>query len=246
MKKIITSAVLSITLVLSSCTALQNLGLSDFEKIAGLREALTQGLFSGFDAFARGDQGNALIRFAFPGDAAKIEQTLNSLGLSKTVNNITQKYTKAMGEAVVEAKPIFLNSVKRMSFSDVTGILLSGNNHAATNFFKNAMSAELFTAFAPIVTSTINLNGGDKEYQTIAKAYNTFSFSNKKMETNLTDFISGRVIDAMFAYVGKEEENIRTQLSFRKTPLLQKVFGYADQQKNMGSSPTRTGGILAN
>ena len=33
MKKIITSAALSITLVLSSCTALQNLGLSDFEKI---------------------------------------------------------------------------------------------------------------------------------------------------------------------------------------------------------------------
>ncbi|TXH22074.1 MAG: DUF4197 domain-containing protein [Chitinophagaceae bacterium] len=246
MKKLITSVVLSITLVLSSCTALQSLGLSDFDKIAGLREALTNGLFSGFDAFAKGDQGNALIRFAFPGDAAKIEQTLNTLGLSKTVNSLTQKYTKAMGEAVVEAKPIFLNSVKRMSFTDVTGILLSNNHHAATEYFKSSMTNDLLAAFAPIVTKSINVNGGDKEYQTIAKAYNTFAFGGKKMETNLTDFISGRVIDAMFAYVGKEEENIRTNLSFRTTPLLQRVFGYVDQQKSLNNSSSRSGGILAN
>lgn len=38
MKKLITSVVLSITLVLSSCTALQSLGLSDFDKIAGLEK----------------------------------------------------------------------------------------------------------------------------------------------------------------------------------------------------------------
>jgi hypothetical protein len=39
----------------------------------GLKDALSQGLFRSFDAFAD-PNGNPLVRFVFPGDAAKIEK----------------------------------------------------------------------------------------------------------------------------------------------------------------------------
>jgi len=42
------------------------------------------------------------------------------------------------------------------------------------------------------------------------------------------------VIDGMFLYVGKKEEDIRTNISARSTPLLQRVFGYADAQRSQG------------
>ena len=89
----------------------------------GLKDALSQGLFKSFDAFAD-PNGNPFVRFVFPGDAAKIEKTLHDLGLDKMVNTVTGKFTKATSYAVTAAKPIFLNSVKQMSFRDAVGILL--------------------------------------------------------------------------------------------------------------------------
>ncbi|MFV0604648.1 MAG: DUF4197 domain-containing protein [Niabella sp.] len=231
MKRIFLAAALSTTMMFSGCDTLSNIAgaLSQGEMSAGLKEALTMGLFSGFDAFANSDNGNALLRFAFPGDAAKIEKTLRDLGLTSVVNSVTSKFTNAMSLAVKEAKPIFLNSVKQMSFSDAAGILLTNNRHAATQYFKSAMSSQLMTAFRPIVDSTVKISGAGREYETIARTYNAIPFMDKKIETNLNDFIAARAIDGMFLYVANEEENIREKIAYRKTDLLKRVFGYADQ-----------------
>lgn len=234
MRRLLLAGTLSCSLLFSGCDTLQNVAgsLSNFEIAQGLKEALTQGLFSGFDAFANPNQGNALVRFAFPGEAAKIEKTLRDLGLSQVVNNVTAKYTNAMSLAVHKAKPIFLSSVKKMSFSDAASILLSGNRNAATQYFKSSMSPELMTAFRPIVDSTVRSTGAGSEYNTLASAYNSIPFMSKKLEPNLNDFIAARAIDAMFLYVADKEQDIRSNIAARTTPLLQRVFGYADSQKN--------------
>lgn len=235
MKKLFFASLLSATFFLSGCDTIKNVAgsLSAFEIAQGLKEALTQGLFSGFDAFANPNQGNPLVRFAFPGDAAKIEKTLRDLGLTSVLNNVTAKYTNAMSLAVQKAKPVFLNSVKNMSIGDAAGILLSGNKHAATEYFKTSMNQQLMAAFRPIVDSTVRTTGAAGEYNTIVTAYNAIPFLNKKLEPNLNDFIAARAIDAMFLYVANKEEDIRSNISARTTPLLQRVFGYADTQRNM-------------
>ena len=242
MKKLFVAAALSTTVLFSSCDTISNIAgsLSQWEMAQGLKEALTQGLFSGFDAFANPNDGNALLRFAFPGEAAKIERTLRDLGLTTLVNSVTSKFTNAMSLAVREAKPIFINSVKQMSFSDAAGILLTSNRRAATDYFKSAMSPQLMTAFRPIVDSTVRTTGAGREYETITKAYNSIPFLDRKLETNLNDFIAARAIDAMFLYVASEEQNIREKIAFRKTDLLKRVFGYADQYMQ---GRTGTGGF---
>lgn len=197
---------------------------------AGLRDALSQGLFSGFDAFANPNSGNPLVRFAFPGDAAKIEKTLKDVGMDKVVDQVTSKFTKAMSSAVVAAKPIFLNSVKKMSIRDAASLLVTDNLHAATEYFKASMSPELMTAFRPIVDSTIKTEGANKEWSNLVSVYNKIPFINKPLENNLTDFIAARAIDAMFVSVANEEEKIRTKYEFRKTDMMKKAFGYAEEQ----------------
>ncbi|MCH5717642.1 DUF4197 domain-containing protein [Niabella hibiscisoli] len=117
-----------------------------------------------------------------------------------------------------------------MSIGDAAGILLSGNKNAATQYFKSAMSPQLMTAFRPIVDSTIRATGAGNEYNTLAKAYNSIPLMNKKLEPSLNEFIAARAVDAMFLYVANKEEDIRSNLSARTTPLLQRVFGYADLQ----------------
>lgn len=233
MKRIILAFTLSFTMLLPSCDSLKKIasqvGISEFEMAAGLRDALSQGLFRGFDAFAD-PSGNPLVRFVFPGDAAKIEKTLRDLGMDKLVDQVTSKFTRAMSSAVVAAKPIFLNSVKQMSIRDAASILITDNTHAATDYFKSSMSPELMVAFRPIVDSTVKTEGAGKDWSSLVNVYNKLPFINKPLESNLTDFIAARAIDAMFASVAKEEEQIRSKYEFRKTDMMRKAFGYAEQE----------------
>ena len=232
MKRILVVA-FSFLIVLASCDTLKKVASvlvpSEFEMATGLKDALTQGLFRSFDAFAD-PNGNPLVRFAFPGDAAKIEKTLRDLGLDKTVDQVTAKFTRATSSAVRAAKPIFLNSVKHMSIKDAAKILVTDNTHAATEYFKMTMSPELMVAFRPIVDSSINVEGANKDWSQIVNVYNKVPFINKPLEPSLTDFIAARAIDAMFGIVANEEEQVRTKYEFRKTDMMKKAFGYAEEE----------------
>jgi len=220
-------------MLLSSCDALKKiasvLAPSEFEMATGLKDALSQGLFRSFEAFAD-PNGNPLVRFVFPGEAAKIEKTLRDIGMDKVVDQVTGKFTRATSSAVRAAKPIFINSLKQMSIRDAVGILITDNTHAATDYFKSTMSPELMSAFRPIVDSSINLEGANKDWTNIINVYNKIPFINKPLEKSLTDFIAARAIDGMFSVVAKEEEDIRTKYEFRKTDMMKKVFGYAEQE----------------
>ena len=225
--------VYSFLIILVSCDTLKQVASilvpSEYEMAMGLKDALSQGLFRSFDAFAD-PGGNPLVRFAFPGDAAKIEKTLRDLGLDKTVDQVTGKFTRATSSAVRAAKPIFLNSVKQMSIKDAAKILITDNTHAATEYFKTTMSPELMVAFRPIVDSTIKVEGANQDWSQIVNIYNKIPFINKPLENSLTDFIAARAIDGMFGIVANEEEQIRTKYEFRKTDMMKKAFAYADEQ----------------
>lgn len=232
MKRLILIPFVAILLfTVPGCSGLKKLGIipSELEMALGLKDALSQGLFKGFDAFAD-PNGNPLVRFAFPGEAAKIEKTLRDFGLDKMIDQITGKFTKAMSTAVSVSKPIFFDAVKSMSIKDAAKILVTDNPHAATDYFKNAMKPDLITAFRPIVDSTIKIEGADKEWSGITNIYNSIPFIKTPLENSLTDFISARVIDLMFMMVANEEEQIRTKYELRKTDLMKKVFTYAEKE----------------
>lgn len=226
-------AAYSFLVILVSCDTLKKVASllvpSEYEMALGLKDALSQGLFRSFDAFAD-PGGNPLVRFAFPGDAAKIEKTLRDLGLDKAVDQVTGKFTRATSSAVKAAKPIFLQSVREMSIRDAAKILITDNTHAATEYFKTNMSPQLMVAFRPIVDSSINAEGANREWSQIVNVYNKIPFINKPLEASLTDFIAARAIDGMFSIVANEEEQIRTKYEFRKTDMMKKVFGYAEEE----------------
>ncbi|HEX7844867.1 MAG TPA: DUF4197 domain-containing protein [Chitinophagaceae bacterium] len=233
MKRLALCLVLSFTMLLSSCDALKKvasiLAPSELEMAMGLKDALNQGLFRSFDAFAD-PNGNPLVRFVFPGDAAKIEKTLRDVGLDKLVDQVTGKFTRDTSSAFSAAKPIFINSLKQMSIRDAVSILITDNTHAATDYFKSTMTPQLMTAFRPIVDSTIKLEGANKDWSSIVNVYNKIPFINKPLENSLTDFIAARAVDGMFSIVANEEEQIRSKYEFRKTDMMKKVFGYAEEE----------------
>jgi hypothetical protein len=232
MRKLLTLSLVTIWISFSGCSVLKKAGLipSELEMAMGLKDALSQGLFKSLDAFANPD-GNPLVRFAFPGEAEKIEKTLRDLGFDKAVNEVTGKFTRAMSSAVSAAKPMFTDAIKKMTIRDAAKILVTDNTHAATDYFKQKMKPGLMDAFRPIVDSTIKIEKADKEWSSITSIYNSIPFlSSKPLENNLTDFISARAVDVMFLMIANEEEQIRTKYELRKTDMMKKVFTWAEKE----------------
>jgi len=49
----------------------------------------------------------------------------------------------------------------------------------------------------------------------------------RKINPDITDYVTQKAIDGLFVEIAKEELNIRQNISARSTPLMQKVFSFA-------------------
>ncbi len=240
MKKLALITILSSTLILSSCDTLnqyagiltETLGTpSSTEMSLGLKQALELGTNYSTERLSSKDGylGNMAVKIFFPEEAKKVENTLRAIGLNSLCDNVITSFNRAAEDAAQEAKPIFVNAIKQMSFQDVTGILL-GNQDAATLYFKRTTSAALAAKFSPIISNSLSKVGATKYWGDVTSTYNKIPLV-KPINTNLTSYVTDQAIDGMFIEVAKEELKIRENLGARSTSLLQKVFAYADQQK---------------
>ena len=64
-----------------------------------------------------------------------------------------------------------------------------------------------------------------KYYGDIVTTYNKFPTTFKKVDPDLTSFVVGKAVDALFDQVAKEEANIRANPMARTSEILKKVFG---------------------
>lgn len=198
----------------------------------GLKQALEFGTSSSADRLSATDGffANAAIKILFPEEAQKVERTLRSVGLNKLADNVILSINRAAEAAAIEAKPIFISAVKGMTFSDATNILLSGQQDAATLYFKRVTGLQLQDKFRPIIESSLNRVGATKYWSDAITAYNRIPLVGK-VNPDLSSYVTGKAVDGIFFEIAQEELKIRTRISARSTPLLQKVFAYADRNK---------------
>jgi len=241
MKRLAIITILSSTLVFSSCDTLNQYagvlnqaGLgnpSTTEMSLGLKQALEFGTNYSADRLSAKDGflGNLAVKILMPDEAKKVENTLRSLGLNSLCDNVIVSLNRAAESAAQEAKPIFVNAIKQMSFQDVTNILL-GQSDAATTYFKNKTSMALADKFRPIINNSLSQVGATRYWGDLTSTYNKIPLV-KPINTDLAGYVTQKAMDGLFYEIALEELKIRQNISARSTSLLQKVFGYADRQK---------------
>jgi hypothetical protein len=195
----------------------------------GLKQALQQGTAKSADRLSavNGFFGNAAIKILFPPQAQKAEKTLRGLGLGKLCDNVILSLNRAAEDAAKQAKPIFINAIRQMTLNDVSNILL-GPNNAATQYFRRTTTAQLTLAFRPVIQASLNKVGATKYYSQAAIEYNKIPFVSK-INPDITDYANQKAIDGLFYEIAIEELNIRKNIGARSTPLMQKVFAFADK-----------------
>jgi uncharacterized protein DUF4197 len=129
---------------------------------------------------------------------------------------------RAAEQATPQAKQIFLNAVKRMTFADARQILTGGDT-AATDYFKRQSSAELTTAFAPIVHRSMENVGVVQQYNRVLNSAPGGSALAGRFD--LDKYVVGKTLDGLFYMLGQEEKKIRQNPAAQTTALLREVFG---------------------
>ena len=221
-----------IVLSFSSCDTLSKmaapLSITEGEAAEGLRQALDQGVGKGISFLNTKDGffGNSLYKVLLPPEAEKIENTLRQLGMGGMVDRAILQINRSAEDAVGFARPIFVNAIKSMTITDAINIVKGGTN-AATQYFKQKTTEQLIAAFTPKIKSSLDQLNATKYYGELVNTYNNFPTTLHKINPDLTSYVAGKTVDALFDQVAKEEANIRTNLAARSTDVLRKVFGYA-------------------
>ena len=81
----------------------------------------------------------------------------------------------------------------------------------------------MVNAFSPKIKASLDKVGANEIWSQIMSKYNAIPFVNQ-VNADLTGYVTEKAIDGLFLQVAKKEEDIRTNISARTTPLLQKVF----------------------
>jgi hypothetical protein len=200
--------------------------LTEAEAGQGIKEALTQGVIRGISFLNKTDGffGNEAYKLFLPPDAKKVENTLRNLGMGAQVDKAILAINRGAEDAVGYAKPIFLNAIKEMTLTDAINIV-RGPRDAATQYFKNKTTQQLIAAFTPPVKASLDKTDATKYYTDIVTTYNKLPTTFKKINPDLTAYVVGKAVDALFDQIAKEEANIRSNPVARTTDILKKVFG---------------------
>ncbi len=198
--------------------------LSASEIADGLKEALSIGAQKSADKLSAADGffKDAAIKILMPEEAVKVEKKLRAVGLGNLVDKAVLSMNRAAEDASKSAAPIFLSTIKNITLKDALGIL-KGSDSAATSFLRKGTTAQLVSAFTPIVEASLQKLNATEYWKDVFTAYNKISFN--KVNTDLNSYVTGKAIDGLFYYVASEEKNIRKNPAERVTGLLKKVFG---------------------
>ena len=202
-----------------------NLGLSNDKITAGLKEALTVSAGKAVASTGRPDGflKNQAIKILLPSGLATVGKGMRMMGMGAQMDELEVGMNRAAEQAAPKAKQIFIDAVMKMGFEDARKIL-SGNETAATEYFKKQSSDSLIIVFTPIVHKAMENVGVIEQYQKVMKNSAAAPFLGNQ-NFNLDKYVVGKSLDGLFYMLGEEEKKIRKNPAAQTTSLLKEVFG---------------------
>lgn len=201
-------------------------GYTEAEAGQGIKEALLQGVAKAVLNLNKTDGffGNEFYKMLLPPDALKLESGLRGMGMGSQVDKAILSINRGAEDAVGYATPIFTDAIKEMTLTDALNIV-KGPKDGATNYFRTKTKEKLISAFTPSVKGSLDKVNATKHYSDIVNSYNKLPTTFKKANPDLTSYVVGKAVDALFDQVAKEEANIRANPMARTSDILKKVFG---------------------
>src|SRR6201992_2112183 len=126
-------------------------GLSESKVASGLKQALQVGSENAVKIVGKpnGYFDNQAIKIDMPKDLRPLESGMRAIGFGPKIDEFVLSMNRAAESAAPAAPKIFIDAILAMSFDDAKRIL-SGNNTAATEYFKEKTTGQLTEACTPV------------------------------------------------------------------------------------------------
>ncbi len=209
--------------VLSQGASSQNLSTEEIQK--AFKQALEKGTETVVNQLSVKDGFNSdpKIHIPLPKTLKKVQSTLDSFGMGGYMDDVETKLNRAAEQATPQAKALFIDAIKEMTFEDVQKIY-KGPKDSATLYLKEKTAPKIKTKMAPIVETTLNDVGALKAYDKAIDKYKKLPFV-PDVKADLLDHVVDEGIEGIFYYIAQEEAAIRKDPLKQSTELLKKVFG---------------------
>lgn len=163
------------------------------------------------------------------------------------VEKVVLSINRSAEEAAKEVVPIFSTAITGMTVQDGIGIV-TGERDAATVYLKDKTYSQLMDKYQPKMQEVLEQDligevSADDAWKTLTSKYNSvidtingsyvFSAAVKasgytlpeRINTNLSEYVTGKALDGVFVKVGEEEGKIRDNPWGYAENIIQKVFG---------------------
>ena len=193
----------------------------------GLKAALTRGISFAVDTLGikNGFFKNAAVKIPLPKSLKSVARVARFAGYKDRVDNFELAMNRAAEKAVPVAKDVFINAIKQMSFNDARKILFSGEDDAATQFFKEKTSNKLRGKFRPIVEKFTAETGVTQSYKAMVDKAGFMAGFIGKDAKDLDGYVTQKALDGTFYMVAQEEKKIRKDPLGQTAKILRDVFG---------------------
>jgi len=212
----------------------------------GLKEALKVGVNYATKTLGaqNGYLNNADVKIPLPENLQKAETIIRSAGGDKIADDLIKSMNNAATNAAPETAKIFIDAIEKMNLEDAKKIL-AGDEHSATNYFKENTNEALRKLIKPIVNKTMQENSVSKYYDTfntyykqygkeyvenssvmnLAKNFGVDEYIPSSSDESLDDYVTNKAIDGLFKMISEKEASIRENPVEQTTSILKKVFG---------------------
>lgn len=215
------------TLGLSNTSSTSNNNLDDSTIVKGLKEALSTGTTKAVKSVSQRDgyYNNDQIKIPIPEKIQTVADLLGKFGFQPQVDDFVLSMNRAAEKAAPKATEYFVSALKEMTFADARKILQGGNT-SATEYFKLKTGDKIYSAFKPVVMSSMQDVGVAKQYTKMMDKVESVPFASTAVSSfDLDNYVTTKAVDGLFSMLGEEEKKIRIDPAARGTELLKKVFG---------------------
>ncbi len=170
-----------------------------------------------------GFMGNDKIRIPLPEVLEKAAPLLRAVGRGRQMDDLISAMNHAAENAVSLALPLLRNAIKGMSVQDARQIL-SGGEHAVTDFFAAKTRAPLSVQFTPLVNKAVEKLSLAQRYNELAGKAGSMGLIKGNQAATVQQHVTTKALDGLYFVIGEEERRIRNDPVGTGSALLKKVF----------------------
>jgi hypothetical protein len=198
---------------------------SQADASSALRAALERGASVAVKQLGSVDgfMGNDKIRIPLPDVLEKAAPLLRTLGRGHQLDELVSAMNHAAESAVSLAQPLLRNAIKSMTVQDAKQIL-SGGEHAVTDFFASKTREPLNTQFLPLVSKAVEKLSLAKRYNELTSKAAGLGLVQGDQGATVQQHVTNKALDGLYFVIGEEERRIRSDPVGTGSALLKKVF----------------------